>query len=401
MFSLVAAGCAESKRKDIGLPSAARPAKKPARAVPALKLMPVARFERPINVTAVPETDVVLVAEQTGRVLAVEGLGCARVETCPSRLVEQGALVIDIRSRVSTGGEQGLLGLAIHPRWPSDDRIFLNYTARDGSTRVEEWHLGAPTAKASRKRELMRIAQPYENHNGGQLLFGPDGLLYIGTGDGGSSGDPEDRAQEDDELLGKILRINVDSKSERGYDIPTGNSSKGAAEVWALGLRNPWRFSFDAKTGDLWIGDVGQDSEEEVNAISNQQVNRNETMNFGWRRFEGFTVFDASGRKGAGIMVDPVLSYGRADGCSVTGGIVYRGKSIPLLRGWYVFADYCGQQLRLLDGRGVPGQSFKQGELKWTRSSPIAQAVSFAEIRDNELLVMSHDGTIYQVLAAP
>ena len=256
-------------------------------------------------------------------------------------------------------------------------------------------------ATARRERELLRIDQPFANHNGGHLAFGPDGLLYIAMGDGGSGGDPGDRAQDPEERLGKLLRLDVEAGGERGYGIPRGNPRDGAREVWALGLRNPWRFSFDRELGDLWIGDVGQDALEEVDAVTRAQLAAAVPPNFGWRRREGFSSFDDSGRTGPGRMTGPVLDYGRSDGCSVTGGVVYRGQAIPKLDGWYLFADFCGDDLRLLRSDGLPGSPPRRGDVAVRSSDGVEQVSSFGETTAGEVLVVSLGGTISQVVAAP
>jgi glucose/arabinose dehydrogenase len=370
------------------------------RDVPRVRLEQVGAFDRPVHVVAVPGSDLAAVVEQGGRVLVVDGLRCTGPDACPARPVRGGTTMLDLRGKVSTGNEQGLLGLAFHPDWPDDPRVFIDYTDPGGDTHVEAWELDTPTGHARRQRELLRIDQPFENHNGGHVLFGPDGLLYVGMGDGGSAGDPGDRAQQPDELLGKLLRLDVDGGGERGYAIPPGNLEGGAPEVWALGLRNPWRFSFDSKTGDLWIGDVGQDEREEIDALEHGELDDPKVPNFGWRRSEGFQEFDRSGRTGPGRIVDPVLDYGRDDGCSVTGGIVYRGRMVEALRGWYVFADFCGDDLRLLDASGVPGSQPKRGDVTWASVPGMPQIASFAQVQHDELLVVSLDGRISQVVPA-
>ena len=373
-----------------------------ARAVPKLQLRQIGAFDAPVDVVAVPDTDLLAVVEKAGRVRLVQGMACTSPQTCPARPVRGGDVVLDIRDEVSTGTEQGLLGIAFHPDWPSDPRLYIDYTDTNGDTHVEAWRLDGPDATAVRERTLLQVPQPYDNHNGGHVLFGPDGLLYIAFGDGGLAGDPEDRAQKVDEILGSIARLDVDGGGERGYAIPPGNVAKGAAPVWAIGLRNPWRFSFDAKTGDLWIGDVGQDAFEELDVVPAARVTATTGAppNFGWRRREGFAAFDETGTRGPGKLLDPVLDYGRDDGCSITGGIVYRGKLVPDLAGWYVFADFCASDLRLVDATGVAGRTFRRGELAWHSVGGEQQVASFGETAAHELLVVSLEGGIYQVLPA-
>jgi glucose/arabinose dehydrogenase len=365
---------------------------------PSIAVAQVGSFQQPLHAAAVPGTDLVAVVEKGGRVFVVSGMSCQGAERCPEEPVQGGEVVVDLSNAVSTGSEQGLLGLAFHPQWPRDERIFLNYTDRDGTTRVEAWNLAGPTARAQRHQELLRIRQPYANHNGGHLAFGPDGLLYVGTGDGGAAGDPEDRAQEDDELLGKMLRLDVDAGGARGYAIPDGNLDAGAEQVWAVGLRNPWRYSFDSELGDLWIADVGQNAWEALHVLPASRLQRGPAPNFGWRLFEGYEPFDQDGRTGAGKLVRPVLAYGHDDGCSITGGVVYRGELVEQLRGWYVFADFCGDDLRLVDADGVPGGSFEPGELQWTSAAQVAQVASIVEVHQGELLVVSLGGAIGQVV---
>jgi len=365
---------------------------------PALRLHEVGDFDQPVLATAVPETDLVAVVEKGGRIRFAAGMRCLAASRCPTQPVTEGRVVLDVSRDISTGSEQGLLGMAFHPDWPSDPRVFINYTDRDGDTRIQAWALDGPAGMARRERELLRIDQPYENHNGGHVAFGHDGLLYIGTGDGGSGGDPEDRAQSPDEELGKLLRLNVDAGAERGYAIPEGNLRDGAPTVWALGLRNPWRFSFDRTSGDLWIGDVGQDEREEIDVVSRAQVEGPDTLNFGWRLREGFAEFEGSGETGPGTLVAPVLDFGQDAGCSVTGGVVYRGKLVPKLNGWYLFADFCGQEIRLLRAEGLPGSTHDEGEVKWSRGPEATQVASFGETHGGEVLVVSLDGKIYQVV---
>jgi glucose/arabinose dehydrogenase len=260
------------------------------------------------------------------------------------RIVRDGivapAPLLDLRSLVASGGERGLLGLALHPRFAQNGRVFVDYTrAGDGATVIAE--IGTSASPAS-FRELLTIAQPYENHNGGALRFGPDGYLYIGMGDGGSANDPQNRAQDPQELLGKMLRIDVDGPLP--YGIPPGNAyptpAQGRPEIWALGLRNPWRFAFDRATGDLYIGDVGQGALEEIDFVARGTPGG---LNFGWRVMEGSACTGLGGGApcGSAAFAPPAVTYGHSQGCSVTGGVVYRGSAVPVMQGRYVFADYC------------------------------------------------------------
>ena len=271
------------------------------------------------------------------------------------RIVRDGRLVgdpfLDIGDRLTAGGESGLLGLAFHPDFPADPRFFVNYTDLEGDTIVASFTAEAGTNRADGGSEvvLLRIDQPYSNHNGGALAFGPDGYLYISTGDGGSGGDPHDNGQRLDTLLGKILRIDVDGSSgDARYAVPPDNpfvdQSDTLPEIWHLGLRNPWRMSFDRESGDLWIGDVGQGSWEEIDLARAGTGG----LNFGWNRVEGFECFVGDSCDDPAF-TPPVTVYSHDFGCSVIGGIVYRGTAQPLLTGGYVYSDYCSGHLWVLD----------------------------------------------------
>jgi glucose/arabinose dehydrogenase len=278
----------------------------------------------------------------SGRLFVVEQAGRIRV-VADGRLLEQPYL--DISRRITAGGERGLLGLAFHPRFGAGDRrLFVNYTDGSGNTVVSSFLSTGPSAEAvdpGSEVVLLRIKQPYANHNGGVLAFGPDGFLYVGTGDGGSGGDPLDSGQRLDSLLGKILRIDVDGTDGRlAYAIPPDNPFAGRSdarpEIWAYGLRNPWRMSFDRRTGELWIGDVGQGSWEEIDRLGPSDGG----ANLGWSRMEGRHCYGGRDCDPAAY-VGPITEYSHAEGCSVTGGHVYRGDRWPALAGTYLFADYC------------------------------------------------------------
>ena len=280
-------------------------------------------------------------------------------------IVRDGRLIdapfLDIANRVSAGGERGLLGLAFHPGFPRDARFFVDYTDTDGNTVVASFSV--PTAAADEadpgsEQVLLHIEQPFANHNGGQLAFGADGMLYMGMGDGGGAGDPHGNGQRTDTLLGKILRIDVDHpSSDRPYGIPADNpfaKAGGMPEIWALGLRNPWRFSFDSLTHDLWIGDVGQGQWEE---IDHQRAGTGAGANYGWNVMEGDHCYATGQQCDPSRFVAPVAEYGHDVGCAVTGGYVGRG-SAPGdagLRGVYVFGDYCSGRIWGLDAAGAAG----------------------------------------------
>ena len=278
----------------------------------------------------------------SGRLFVVEQGGRIRV-------IRDGKLAaepfLDIGGRISTGGERGLLGLAFSPAFADDGRFFVNYTDPAGDTVVAEYRVSAADpdrADPGSERVVLRIDQPYSNHNGGGLAFGPDGQLWIGTGDGGSGGDPENRAQDPGTLLGKMLRIDPDPQDGAPYTVAADNPFVGRdgvrPEIWAIGLRNPWRYSFDRATGDLWIGDVGQAAWEEIDVL---RAGTPGGSNLGWKVMEGSHCFEpAEGCRTEGLAL-PVAEYGRDQGCSVTGGYVYRGAAIPGLAGTYLFGDFC------------------------------------------------------------
>ncbi|MBA2427570.1 MAG: PQQ-dependent sugar dehydrogenase [Actinobacteria bacterium] len=277
----------------------------------------------------------------SGRLFVVEQGGNIRV-FAGGRLAPEPFL--DISDLTEPGGEQGLLGLAFHPRFDANGRFFVNYTDTAGDTVVAEYRAdpGAGVADPGSATTLLQIDQPFPNHNGGHLAFGPDGYLYVATGDGGSGGDPFNNGQSLDTLLGKLLRIDVDAAGGGlAYGIPPDNpfiDRDGARpEIWASGLRNPWRFSFDREAGDLWIGDVGQEELEEVNRVPAAKAG----LDFGWDDLEGSDCYEpASGCDRNGVVL-PVAQYTHDEGCSVTGGFVYRGSQYPELGGGYFFADYC------------------------------------------------------------
>jgi glucose/arabinose dehydrogenase len=285
--------------------------------------------------------DRLFVVEQPGRIRIVRN---GEVEPEP---------FLDIADRVALSTEQGLLGLAFHPRYGQNGRFFVDYTDTSGDTVVAEYRVSTDDpdrADPGSERVVLAFDQPFANHNGGDLAFGPDGYLWIGTGDGGSGGDPMGNGQDLGTLLGKMLRIDVDHRDAGlAYAIPPDNpfvERAGArAEIWALGLRNPWRYSFDRATGDLWIGDVGQSSFEEIDHVPSDEAG----LNFGWNVMEGGGCFQPpSGCDESGITL-PVAGYGHDAGCSVTGGYVYRGTRWPALAGAYLFADFCSGVIWGLD----------------------------------------------------
>jgi glucose/arabinose dehydrogenase len=348
------------------------------------------RFSAPDFVTYAGDgSDTLYVAEQAGRVLAVDALGAT-----------QPRLFLDLRDRVKSGGEQGLLGLAFHPGYGSNGRVFAYYTDLNGDEQVSEFHAGAGVADAGSERKLLHVDDPYPNHNGGMLAFGPDGMLYAGLGDGGAADDPGNRAQDLDTLLGKIVRVDVDSPpAPIPYAIPPDNpfaSRPHGAEIWDDGLRNPWRFSWDrgapdgAGRGDLWIGDVGQNAWEEVDR---EPAGGHGGVDYGWSRYEGTHLHEAD--RDAPGAVGPVAEYPHEDGaCSVTGGYVYRGAGVPALQGAYLFGDYCTGVIWTLRPDGAGG---------YTRTKELDTPYhisSFGEDMDGELYVVDLGGQVLKVVPA-
>lgn len=286
---------------------------------------------RPVAITHAGDSRL-FVTQQDGRVMIVEG---ATVRPTP---------FLDIRSLVTFAGERGLLSIAFDPGYQQNGRFFVNYTDRNSDTVIARYNVSATDpnqADLASRTQILLIDQPdsFANHKGGQLQFGPDGNLYVGMGDGGSGGDPGNRAQNLDLLLGKLLRIDVSGPT---YTNPPSNpfiGRSGRDEIWAYGLRNPWRFSFDRASADLWIADVGQGDWEEVNFQSATSVGGE---NYGWRRMEGSHCFNPPANCNDGTLVVPVIEYGHTGGaCSVTGGYVYRGARYPGLNGLYIYGDYC------------------------------------------------------------
>lgn len=292
--------------------------------------------------------------------------------------------VLDISKTIVSGGEQGLLGLA----FATDGKhAYVNFTNSDGNTIIAEYAVGSDgTFDPASQRQLLKIDQPYPNHNGGAIRVGPDGYLYIGTGDGGAGGDPERRALDTGDLLGKILRIDPTPSAGKPYTIPADNPFlrvQGARpEIWSIGLRNPWRFSFDRTTADLWIADVGQDTWEEID-VATAATGAGRGSNFGWSAFEGTHRFNAD--QSADGVTMPIFEYQHGDsGCSISGGVRYRGAKIPTLVGWYVFGDYCSGQLRALQ----INPDLTAGTTV-TLATDIRGLASVAEGPDGELYVLS------------
>jgi len=325
-----------------------------------------------------------LVADQGGRVWSV-GLD-GTVDHSP---------VIDLRKGLTSGGERGLLGLALHPSFPADRRAFVDFTDTNGDTVVGSLVLdpGSPGALGvADLRQVLHVDQPFSNHNGGALQFGPDGRLHVALGDGGSGGDPQGNGQNPNVLLGKILRLDVDASSSTPYASPPDNpfaAGGGRPEIWLLGLRNPWRFSFDRLTGDLWIGDVGQNAWEEVDVV---RTGSRGGWNLGWNVMEGAHCYAAASCDTAGL-VPPVAEYGHDLGCAIVGGYVYRGPSYPFLVGAYLFSDTCSGRIFAIDsGTDGPATPVEVGNAGGGVSS-------FGEGPDGELYLLTLDGRIRRVVA--
>jgi glucose/arabinose dehydrogenase len=318
------------------------------------------------------------------------------------RVVKDGTVLptpfLDISSLVSKGGEQGLLGLAFDPQYAANRRFFVDYTDTDGNTVVASYsaNLSNPdVADPGSAAVRLRVVQPFANHNGGHLAFGPDGYLYVALGDGGSAGDPDGRGQDPRDLLGSLLRIDVSGAT--GYTSPADNpraeNASWAPEVWSIGLRNPWRFSFDRATGDLYIGDVGQGAREEID-VSPAASGGGRGLNYGWAVTEGTACYRASTCDRTGL-TGPVLDYTHADGsCSVTGGFVYRGSAIPQLAGTYFYGDFCAGWVRSF--RFENGQAASPAEWPSLGGGSIT---SFGEDAAGELYVVAAGGDVSRIVA--
>ena len=315
-------------------------------------------LDSPVHVTTpLGETKRLYVTEQTGRI----------------RIVQNGRItgtLLDVRSQIVCCGEQGLLSVAFHPRYAKNRRYFVYYTAP--ANRVVEYR------GSRRVRTLLNLADPYSNHNGGQLMFGPDGRLYVGTGDGGAGGDPENRAQNLGSRFGKLLAINVDRRGARWQTV-------------GYGLRNPWRFSFDRRTGDLYIGDVGQNSWEEVDFTPRRSPG---LENYGWDVYEGRARYEDKQPSGPGKLVFPIAVYSlNGDPCAVTGGFVYRGSAVPAARGRYFYGDNCSGEIWSLRVVGGRARSARKESFRLPGLS------SFGEVGKGELYAVTLGGQLYRLAA--
>ncbi|MFN2637523.1 MAG: sorbosone dehydrogenase family protein [Gemmatimonadaceae bacterium] len=338
-------------------------------------------LENPVYLTAPPADPRLFIVEQPGRIRVVEN---GRLAVTP---------FLDITTKVGYGGERGLLSVAFHPQYRSNGFLFVNYTDRNGDTRIERYTVSTAdrnTADPSSARLILAIDQPYANHNGGLNLFGPDGMLYIGMGDGGGQGDPNGNAQNRNALLGKLLRINVDRGD--AYIVPSGNPyarGGGRGEIWAFGLRNPWRFAFDRFSGLLYIADVGQNKFEEIDVVPMSISN----VNYGWNAMEGLSCYRAPLCTLPGLQ-RPVVTYPLQGGtCAVIGGFVYHGRKIPEIVGQYFYSDYCNSWLRSF--------RYDNGQVRDQHDWPVGRlgsVTSFGEDAEGELYMCSTSGRVYRII---
>lgn len=359
--------------------------KAPTLEAPAIKLavQEIARgLDAPVYLTAPSGDSRLFIVEQPGRIMIVEN----------GKLLPKPFL--DIRSKVGYGGERGLLSVAFHPQYRANGFLFVNYTNQHGDTRIERYSASAADrdlVDPASAKLILAIDQPYSNHNGGHNLFGPDGMLYIGMGDGGSQGDPHGNGQNRNVLLGKLLRINVDRGDP--YVVPSGNPyarGGGRGEIWATGLRNPWRFAFDRAAGMLYIADVGQDKYEEINVVPMSAAG----VNYGWNTMDGPSCFKGTSCVKSGLQ-PPAYWYTHEGGtCSIIGGFVYRGRRIPEIQGQYFYSDYCNSWVRSYtytsDGTNRSWHQWLDGGL--------GNIVSFGEDAEGELYICSSNGRVYKIV---
>ena len=353
----------------------------------------VSGLARPVQVTHAPG--------DTGRIFIVEqrsgSTGRIRIYNLDTETLNSTAF---LSLTVSTSSEQGLLGLAFHPNYAQNGYFYVNYTASNGDTTIKRYTVSSnpDIADSGSGYTILTIDQPYSNHNGGWLGFSPiDGYLYIGTGDGGSGGDPGNRAQDiTNQLLGKMLRIDVDGGSP--YAVPASNPFVGVTgddEIWAYGMRNPWRCDFDDETGDLWIGDVGQNQYEEITYIPDGSGGENH----GWRCYEGNHSYNTSGCDNSSTMVFPLWEYSHSYGCSVTGGSIYRGNAIPSLDGTYFFSDYCTSTIWSFKYDGANTYDFQDRTSELTPDvGSIGSVVGFGEDANGEIYICDLGGEVFKII---
>ena len=343
-------------------------------------------FNRPLNIQNAGD-DRLFVVEQSGFIQIVQPDGSINSDP-----------FLDLLNKVSNGGERGLLGLAFHPDYQQNGQFFVYYTNTSGDSQLSRFNVSESNsniANPSSELSMLTIEQPFDNHNGGCLAFGPDGYLYVSVGDGGGAGDTGNRAQNPTNLFGSILRLDVDG--EEPYTIPDDNPFKNSTsnkeEIWAYGLRNPWKFSFDSENGELWIADVGQGNLEEINKVSPNDAG----LNYGWRCYEGSAPYNTKNCPDSNTLTFPVTAYSHSnDGlskCSITGGYVYRGSEFPNMVGKYIFADYCSNEIGMLTADG-------SDDYEITYFGPFAGNLSsFGEDNSNSIYVAGvENGIIYKVL---
>ena len=350
---------------------------------PVVDVEVVGEFDEPIDLAVRAGDDALWIVQQSGRVVRFDG--------------NAGTTALDLTGRISTGGEQGLLGLAFSP---DGGLAYVDFTDVDGVTTITEYTVADDdTLDVDSERVLLQVPQPYSNHNAGDLAFGPDGMLYVTLGDGGSGGDPDRNGADPETLLGSLLRIDPTPDGDRPYTIPADNpfasgsfadGLTGAPEVWAWGLRNPWKIAFDPVTGDLWIPDVGQNEFEEINVVGpTADGAAGRGTDFGWSAFEGTERFNTDVAD-SGRVTAPVLTYSHDDGCSISGGVPYRGTAIPELAPAFVYSDYCTGTIWALDLAGGRNLTLREGfdSVAAVRAGP-----------DGELYVLQRSGTVYRLVA--
>ena len=350
-----------------------------------IKLTPIASgLENPVLITSAHDG--------TGRLFIVQQTGAIRVFDSGSVLAGN---LLNLSGSISHGDEQGLLGLAFHPNFKNNRKFYVNFTNTSGNTVIREYKTSKSNpnrVQSGSGRTVLKVNQPYSNHNGGNLAFGPGGYLYIGLGDGGDAGDPGNRAQRTNTLLGKMLRINVNTRTgHKAYGIPKSNpyvGKPGKNEIFMRGLRNPWRYSFDRSNGNLWIGDVGQGNWEEIDRTTSGNG-----VNWGWHVMEGYRCYSPSSGCHKDGKKKPVATYSHSSGrCAVTGGYVYRGSNIPALKGWYVFGDYCSGEIWAISS------SASDHKTKHLLRNSGASITSFGESAGGELyVVVGRGGNIYRI----
>ena len=360
------------------------------KAQPNIQLLEIANgFSRPVDIAHAGDARLFIV-EQRGRIQIINAQGERHSDT-----------FLNIENKVgSSAGERGLLGLAFHPNYATNGFFYVNYTQTSGHTRIARFNRSENDpniADPNSEVILLAIDQPFGNHNGGGIKFGADGYLYVGMGDGGSAGDPQNNSQNNSSLLGKMLRIDVDNGSPYGIpeDNPFVNNTSVRDEIWATGLRNPWRFSFDRETNDMWIADVGQNAWEEISLQSGTSMGGE---NYGWRCKEGFENFRPNDCEADESLTEPIHVYqtGGPDGASITGGFVYQGQSSPALVGHYIYGDYVSQKIWSLTSNDNE---------EWTNQELLNSGIrisTFGEDQSGELYVAAHSqGTIFQIVADP